>query len=157
MIGVYICEISPKHIRGKMVLLIQLFTASTLSSATFPAKLADAPPRAGAIAFGFFVCYGTILIKSSLSWRFPFALSTFTALSLAISAPFLPFSPRWLVSKGRRAEAEAVLDLLAGTENVEEREELLAAGPEVGARKASFSDIFAKGELGCPWLAGGIG
>lgn len=31
VIGVYICEISPKHIRGKMILLIQLFTASTPS------------------------------------------------------------------------------------------------------------------------------
>jgi hypothetical protein len=50
------------------------------------------------------------------------------------------------MTKGRRSEAEAVLDLLAGTlaENLEERKELLAAGSDGG--QSSFGDIFSKGE-----------
>ncbi|GAA5892115.1 hypothetical protein JCM5296_004066 [Sporobolomyces johnsonii] len=107
--GVYICEISPKHLRGTMMLLQQLFNT-------------------GSIAAAFFICYGTVNIPSSLSWRFPFALQTAISVVVAIVAPFMPYSLRWLLTKGRREEAERVLDLRVAPENLEERLELLSAG-----------------------------
>lgn len=100
----------------------------------------------GAIATGFFVCYGTIQIQSSLAWRIPFGISTFVALVVAIGVPFLPFSPRWLVSHGRREDAQKVLNLITGPEDEEEREELLAIPPS--NEKAGWGDMFAKGVRG---------
>lgn len=95
----------------------------------------------GGIATGFFVCYGTVKIPSSLSWRLPFIIQTISALGLAVGCLFLPYSPRWLVSRGRRGEAELVLDRLVGTEDTIERKELLAV-PSTG--DPSFLAIFRK-------------
>lgn len=122
------CEVSPKHLRGKMIVIVQLMTT-------------------GAIAAGFFCCYATVNIPSSYSWRLPFIVQTITASSIAVATPFLPYSPRWLVSKGRRSEAEEVLDSVLGVETrgSEERLEMFAAGPAAG--KSSFWAIFEKGRF----------
>ncbi|KZP33388.1 MFS transporter [Athelia psychrophila] len=124
---VYLCEICPKHQRGRVISCFQLFTC-------------------GAIASGFFVCYGSIKIQSSLSWRLPFAISTAIALLVALMVPFLPYSPRWLVTHGRGEEAQRVLDLVTGPEDEEERMELLAVPPS--GEKAGWLDIFDKGVRG---------
>ena len=97
-----------------------------------------------------YVTDGTVNIPSSLSWRFIFALQTFTALSLTVLAPLQPYSPRWLLSKGRREEAEAVLDLLLEHGDVADRKELLAVGPPVmkGSKRAAFFEMWKKGVRG---------
>lgn len=102
------------------------------------------------VASGFFICYGTVKIPSSLSWRLPFALQTLTALTLTALAPFQPYSPRWLLSKGRRQEAEAVLDLLLEpNSDPADRKELLALGPPVmGSKRAAFFEMWKKGVRG---------
>ncbi|KZP11841.1 putative transporter [Athelia psychrophila] len=124
---VYLCEICPKHLRGRVISCFQLFTT-------------------GAVALGFFVCYGSVQIKSSLAWRLPFAISTFVALLVAVTVPFLPFSPRWLITHGRSEEAQQVLNLLTGPEDEDERRELMAVPPSND--KAGWLDIFDKGVRG---------
>jgi MFS family permease len=104
----------------------------------------------GALALGFFVCYGTIKIQSSYSWRIPFIIAMIVALIVAIGTPLLPYSPRWLVTKGRKDEAEMVLDLITEPENQDERKELLAVPP--AGPKAGWIDIFAKGVRGRTFL-----
>lgn len=81
-----------------------------------------------------------------MSWRAPFILQSLTSLTLAIVTPFLYHSPRWLLSKGRRAEAEVILDLLAGSDSTEERKEMILLGSNSG--KSKFMDIFQKGVRG---------
>lgn len=113
--------------RGRVICCFQLFTS-------------------GAIALGFFVCYGTIKIQSSMSWRLPFAISAFVGLGVALTVPFLPFSPRWLVTHGRSDEAQRVLNLITGPEDDDERRELLAVSPS--GDSAGWLDIFDEGVRG---------
>ncbi|GAA5895970.1 hypothetical protein JCM6882_005575 [Rhodosporidiobolus microsporus] len=67
---------------------------------------------AGGVAAGFFVCYGTVNIPNSIGGRLPFIIQVFFCTLLAILAPFMPYSARWLLSRGRREEADQMLDLL---------------------------------------------
>ncbi len=50
--------------------------------------------------------------QTQLAWRLPLALQTVPAIILLFGAPFLPFSPRWLMSKGRKQECRAVISRL---------------------------------------------
>lgn len=60
---------------------------------------------AGGVCAGYFTCYGTIRMSSSVSWRLPFIIAAILAVFLAISCMYLPVSPRWLLRHGRRADA----------------------------------------------------
>ena len=77
------------------------------------------------LVLGFFFCYGTALIPSSLSWRLPFALHAIIAAILAVSAYFcLPHSPRWLAHIGRKEEARRTWDKL-GVSAAEREKDML--------------------------------
>ena len=77
------------------------------------------------LCLGYFTCYGTIKIPSSLSWRLPLALHSGIAFFLAFAAHFyLPPSPRWLAYKGRKEEASVAWDKL-GVSNAEREKDLL--------------------------------
>lgn len=77
------------------------------------------------MCIGYFACYGTVRLNSSFSWRFPLALQSAIALFLAVASFFyLPQSPRWLSSKGRKEEASAAWDKL-GVSDAEREKDLL--------------------------------
>ena len=92
----YIAEISPARIRGRMVSLNQL-----------------------AIVFGMLAVYFVNYYIASLGdeawnvqtgWRWMFGSEAIPALALLVLLLFVPESPRWLTQQGRRAEAVGVLD-----------------------------------------------
>ena len=89
----YITEIAPRARRGMLV--------------SMPQFLATA-----GICAGYFTCYGTIHMASSISWRLPFILEATIAVGLAVSCMYLPVSPRWLLLHGRRDEALRVSERL---------------------------------------------
>lgn len=102
----YVCEIAPPRFRGPLATNVQLFITAGL-------------------CIGYFACYGTVRIDSSLSWRFPLALQSGISLFLALAAFFyLPQSPRWLSYKGRKEEASAAWDKL-GVSAAEREKDLL--------------------------------
>lgn len=73
------------------------------------------------------MCYGTVHVPSSLSWRLPLALQSGIAFFLAL-AFHLPQSPRWLAYKGQREEASLAWDKL-GVSNAEREKDLLQDRP----------------------------
>lgn len=90
----YITEISPPQYRGTLASIPQLLITIGLAA-------------------GYFICYGTVKISSSLSWRLPFALQAFIAFTFALSTLFfLPESPRWLRQSGKHQEALVVWEKL---------------------------------------------
>ncbi|KAF7355620.1 MFS lactose [Mycena sanguinolenta] len=96
---------------------------STLNNSSAPAYVSElAPPQwRGCIAglyncfsfVGSMICSGLTVatgnINSSLSWRVPFAVQFMPSIILAIGVCFIPESPRWLMSVGRKDEARNIL------------------------------------------------
>ena len=64
------------------------------------------------ICLGYFTCYGSIKINSSISWRLPFIFMAITGTILAVSCLYLPPSPRWLLVNDRRDNAMRSIDRL---------------------------------------------
>ena len=85
-IVVYICELAPPGKRGVLTTLVQLLSAI-------------------GVLVGYFICYGTVHINSSLSWRLPLAIQSFLAFLFAAVCVPLPQSPRWLTLCGRHEES----------------------------------------------------
>lgn len=112
---VYIAEISPTSIRGPLTTGPQLLV--TLGIMT-----------------GYFTCYGSSGIRSSLSWRTPFILLASLSMILSTASVFfLPPSPRWLTQRGRQAEAEEAWDKLCVGRAEREKAELESDFPELSA------------------------
>lgn len=97
----YIAEISPARIRGRMVSLNQL-----------------------AIVFGMLAVYlvnyaiassGDETWNVEVGWRWMFGSGVLPALALFLSLFFVPESPRWLVKQGRAVEAFRVLSRVNGS------------------------------------------
>lgn len=57
------------------------------------------------IVIAYWITYGTRYMAGEWAWRLPFLLQLIPGFILAAGVIFLPFSPRWLASNGRNAEA----------------------------------------------------
>lgn len=125
----YIAEVSPAKIRGRMVSLNQL-----------------------AIVFGmlavYFVNYG---IASSgedawnvaVGWRWMFASETLPALMLLAMLCFVPESPRWLIKQGREEDAFRILRRVNGGRKAEQ--EVTSIKETVKLESESLGQLIAPG------------
>jgi sugar porter (SP) family MFS transporter len=89
-VPLYLSELAPKEIRGRLISLQQLMITI-------------------GIMVAFWVGAGTNYLDTDAAWRIPLGIQIVPALILGVGAIFLPFSPRWLVNRGRNEEALAVL------------------------------------------------
>ena len=117
MLCSYITEIAPRAKRGSLVSLPQLMSAA-------------------GICLGYFTCYGSVRIQSTMSWRAPYIIQAALALVLGISCvTVLPNSPRWLMLHGRGREANEAVKKL-NIPRVEAERDILKV-PESGIRLES--------------------
>lgn len=139
MMNSYICEISPPKNRGPLTTSPQLCITLGLMG-------------------GYFTCYGTANIESSLSWRAPFII--LACLSMAFSAAsflWLVPSPRWLILRGRQSEAGPAWDVLgvghaerekaeidSGVEATASQVHSTAVSTDSPATKPGFLDVFSR-------------
>jgi MFS family permease len=120
---VLICEISPTSTRGPLTTGPQLMITLGL-------------------VIGFFTCYGSSNIQSSMSWRTPFILlSSLSMILCVISFFYLPESPRWLTLHGRHREAAETWDKLEVSQAEREKVELQSETAEVVAPVATVTSV----------------
>ncbi|EMS49950.1 Monosaccharide-sensing protein 2 [Triticum urartu] len=113
LVPLYISETAPSEIRGRLNTLPQ-FSGS------------------GGMFLSYCMVFGMSLLPSP-DWRIMLGVLSVPSLFFFILTVFyLPESPRWLVSKGRMAEAKKVLQRLRGREDVSGEMALLVEGLEVG-------------------------
>lgn len=104
------------------------------------------------IAIGFMLAnwigYGGIFAVGNLQWRIPLAMQYPLCLVLLFGSLFIPYSPRWLVSKNRDQEARAVLEKIhadSGPDFVER--EMIQIQEQIELEKTYTSGSYVKGFL----------
>lgn len=92
------------------------------------------------------VCRGTSTLEGNKSWQIPMGLFYICPLTIASLIWFMPESPRWLLLKGRSADAAESLRRLRGknaTEHdIEEEVALLTSSIEQHVEEGSYLDLF---------------
>ncbi|KAK5116745.1 hypothetical protein LTR62_007419 [Meristemomyces frigidus] len=102
------------------------------------------------LALSAWVNLGMSFTNGSVSWRFPLAMSGFWGLIVVAVVPLLPESPRWLLKRGRTAEAIEVMSALEGVAEDDPvvRAELAEMAQSLQiAGQSRFLDVFKNGEL----------
>jgi SP family galactose:H+ symporter-like MFS transporter len=113
----YISEIAPVKIRGKLVSVNQVAITS-------------------GIVISYCVDYA---FAGSGSWRWMFALAAVPAAAFGIGLLFIPNSPRWLVAMGSEDKAREVLKEIRKPEQVEA--ELKDIGSSLSRQKGKWSEL----------------
>jgi SP family sugar porter-like MFS transporter len=105
----YIAEIAPAHIRGKLVSLNQLNIVIGIVLAQVVNWLIAMPVSPEATAQEILQSW-----NGQYAWRWMFGLVSIPSLLFLIGLFFVPESPRWLVKNGQRDRALDVLTRLGG-------------------------------------------
>ncbi len=122
----YIAEIAPAHLRGRMVAINQL----TVVTGILVTNLVNY----------------TLRNQGADAWRWMFGLGVVPSLLFFIGAMWLPESPRWLVKAGRSAEALTVLNKIGGSSFANDSLSVIQ-GSLTGSERMSYADIFRKAVL----------
>lgn len=120
----YIAEVSPAHVRGRMVSVNQLTIVI-------------------GIALAYYVNY-FLLATGDIAWRWMLAAEAAPAILFFGALFVVPESPRWLVARNREAEAKQVLQKVGGVDfsnfEITEIKESLKGNEKQGTLK----DVFKK-------------
>ena len=115
----YISEIAPVEIRGKLVSINQVALTS-------------------GIVISYLVDYG---FAGAQAWRWMFALAAIPAAAFGFGLIFIPDSPRWLVGRGKVNDARIVLKRIRAPERVES--ELSEIRRSAAQQKAHWSELLS--------------
>ncbi|MBY6188941.1 MFS transporter [Microbulbifer agarilyticus] len=136
--SMYIGEIAPANMRGKLVSMNQITTVVGLSAAYFANYLILQASNADA-------AWVTTLGIDQYTWRWMLGVEVVPALIWLLMLLIIPESPRWLVLKGRLNEARAVMGKLMPAGHIEpqiqEIQESAAAAPS-GSFRQQVAEIF---------------
>jgi SP family arabinose:H+ symporter-like MFS transporter len=107
----YLAEIAPPKIRGRLVSLNQLNIVIGISAAFFSNYLFLQLAQSSAQSLAWLSLDTTV-------WRWMLAIETLPALLFLMALWFVPQSPRWLMMRGREAEAVETLSAIHPPEAV---------------------------------------
>ena len=131
----YIAEVSPADVRGRLVSLNQMTIVLGILAAQI-ANWAIARPDVGGQIDPWNVQMG---------WRWMFWAETVPAAAFLVMAFFIPESPRWLALNGQRGGARTILSLIGGEEYADrELAAISATVADVPEHKAGLKELFRK-------------
>lgn len=125
----YIAEVAPEKIRGRLVALYQL-----------------------AIVVGILIVFfvnmqiqrlGNETWNLQTGWRWMFASLTIPSVLFGVLLLFVPESPRWLMKAGRLEAAQHVLERIGGGENA--RREMTQIASALQEEEGRWSELFTTG------------
>lgn len=127
----FLAEMSPAESRGRMVTQNELMIVS-----------------GQLLAFVFNAILGNTMGDNAHIWRYMLAIAALPAVFLFFGMLRVPESPRWLVSKGKNADALKVLQKIRDEKRAKSEliEIQVASTQEEGMKKATFKD------LNVPWV-----
>ncbi len=133
----YIAEISPPKIRGRMVSFNQLNIVIGISAAFFTNYLI--------LKFGQSGAEWTKALKLDIySWRWMLGIEALPAIIYFVALFVVPRSPRWLIMKGKEEEALLIMRKTSGEElAIPELEAIkLSLKSDSGKKKVHLKEIF---------------
>lgn len=133
----YIAEITPARLRGRMVSVNQIAIVS-------------------GIALVYFVNYfiarcGDQAWNEAVGWRWMFASGILPSAGFVLLLAFIPESPRWLVEMGRAPQAQAILAKVAG--DAFARSEMAGIRDSLSVEKGTWGEVLSRA-LRRPLLVG---
>ena len=131
---VYISEVTPANIRGRLSSVQQIMIITGLTGA-FVANFALARSAGGSTAD---------LWLSQPAWRWMFRLQAIPAAIYLVALLFIPESPRYLVVKGEIEKARTVLARLFGAEEADRKVEEIRDSLAQDHHKPKLSDLIDK-------------
>jgi SP family sugar porter-like MFS transporter len=109
--ALYIAEVAPTAIRGRLVSMNQLTIALGIMIAQIVNWLIVRPTRPGMTMSQLPLASWNV----QFAWRWMFGITAMPALIFFVCLFFVPESPRWLASMGRHDEAFRVMQRIGGT------------------------------------------
>lgn len=133
----YIAEISPPKLRGRMVSFNQLNIVLGISVAFFTNYLILKFGQSGS-------AWAQALRLDDYNWRWMLGLETLPAILYFVLLYIVPESPRWLIMKGREQEALNILSKVSSQEQAQQDitavKETISA--ETSKKKVPLSELF---------------
>lgn len=136
----YIAEISPAHLRGRLVSLNQLAIVFGILLAQVVNWLIARPVLRGTSAHEILLSW-----NGQWGWRWMFAVTAIPSVCFLISSFLVPESPRWLAAKGRTQEATRVLARLGGSAYAQRVIDDFRRVNDAPPRRSAMTDLFADG------------
>lgn len=125
----YIAEVAPTHIRGKLVSLNQLTIVIGILAAQIVNWLLVSDDTAWNVA---------------IAWRWMFWAAAFPALAFLVLAAFIPESPRWLAMTGQRERALGTLARIGGNDYARNELNTLQTDMQRKLTQGGLSLLFSK-------------
>lgn len=125
----YIAEVAPTHIRGKLVSLNQLTIVIGILAAQIVNWLLVSDDTAWNVA---------------IAWRWMFWTAAFPALAFLVLAAFIPESPRWLAMTGQRERALETLARIGGNDYARNELNTLQTDMQRKQTQGGLSLLFSK-------------
>ncbi len=132
----YIAEIAPAPIRGRMVSFNQLNIVIGISAAFFSNYLIL---RLGASDLG----WAQLLNLADWNWRWMLGVEAIPAVVYLLALFAVPESPRWLIMRDRDDEALGIMERVSDAEQARAGLDAVrsALGAEAGSDKATFREL----------------
>ena len=123
----YIAEITPAHLRGRLVSVNQIAIVGGIAATSF---------------VNYFIAgHGDQAWNIATGWRWMFAMGIAPAVAFFLLLLRIPESPRWLVEMGRADEARAILGQVGGAEF--SASEFASIRDSLSGEKGTWNELFS--------------